>query len=85
MGRSYACRRRARLFIWTAVSFAAVETPGKGTFDRASDIAAGLGFSGTSEPAGAGLGVAFHSGDGDGVQGGTKRPITAAVEAIPRS
>ena len=45
----------------------------------------GLAFGAASDLVGAGLGVASHPGDRDGVQGAVQRSVAAAVEAVPRA
>jgi len=62
-----------------------VEAPTQCSFDRSPDVAVRLALGGASDLIGAGLGMASHPSDRDGVQRSVQRAVAATVEAMPRA
>jgi hypothetical protein len=56
-----------------------VEPAGEGSLETASDVAMGLALRGAFGVVGAGLGVAAHAGDRDGVKGPVEISVAATV------
>ena len=59
-----------------------VEPAGEGSLETASDVAMGLALRGAFGVVGAGLGVAAHAGDRDGVKGPVEVSVAATVESV---